>query len=170
MNASGWIQLIAFCIGLFLITKPMGIYLVQVLDAKGRTWLDWFIKPFEKLTYRVLGVNPEKEHDWKRYTIAMLVFSLVSALFTYAILRLQHLLPLNPQKFGALTPDLSKHSTSFHVSPRPATILPSARYTEDFNLSARPPALELCRCPILRLIGQNSIARRTQAACRGGRL
>jgi K+-transporting ATPase ATPase A chain len=55
----------------------------------------------------LLGVDPKEEHDWKRYTIAMLIFSMVSALFTYAILRVQHLLPLNPQKFGGLTPHLS---------------------------------------------------------------
>src|SRR5258708_7232393 len=101
------VQLLLFIGALLLITKPLGLYLVQVLDARGKTWLDALIKPCERLTYRLLGVDPEQEHDWKRYTIAMLVFSLVSAVFTYAILRLQHLLPLNPQKFGALTPDLS---------------------------------------------------------------
>ena len=50
-----------------------------------------------------MGVDPQKEQDWKQYTFAMLLFSLVSCLFTYAILRLQQLLPLNPQGFGALS-------------------------------------------------------------------
>ena len=107
MRNIDWLQLALFVGALLLITKPLGIYLVQVLDSKGKTWLDGLVRPFERLTYRVLGVDPEKEHDWKRYTIAMLIFSLVSALFTYAILRLQQHLPLNPQKFGVLTPDLS---------------------------------------------------------------
>ena len=107
MKNLDWAQLALFIGALLLITKPMGLYLVQVLDVNGKTWLDWFVKPLERVTYRLLGVNPNEEQDWKRYTIAMLIFSLVSALFTYAILRLQHLLPLNPQKFGALTPDLS---------------------------------------------------------------
>ena len=54
MNISGWIQL-AFFIGvLLLITKPLGIYLFQVLDANGKTFLDPVIKPFERLTYRLL--------------------------------------------------------------------------------------------------------------------
>jgi K+-transporting ATPase ATPase A chain len=48
-----------------------------------------------------MGVNPSKEQGWKSYTIALLVFSAVGVLFTYAILRLQHLLPLNPQGLPA---------------------------------------------------------------------
>src|SRR5436305_2283931 len=104
METSGWIQLALFLIALALITKPMGIYLVQVLDANGRTWLDPVVRPLERLTYRVMGVKPGVEHDWKQYTAAMLLFSVVSCLFTYAILRLQHLLPLNPQALGPASP------------------------------------------------------------------
>src|SRR5215472_12443414 len=107
MLSSDWLQLALFVGVLALITKPMGLYLVQVLDANGRTWLDPIIKPFERLTYKLMGVRANTEHDWKQYTLAMLVFSLVSCLFTYAILRLQHLLPLNPQGFGPLSPDLA---------------------------------------------------------------
>ncbi len=107
MQSSGWIQFVIFIVALTAITKPMGLYLMQVLDAKGRTWFDPVLRPLERLTYRVMGVDPNKEHDWKHYTWAMLLFSLVGCLFTYAILRLQHLLPLNPQGFGALSPDLA---------------------------------------------------------------
>ncbi|MEI2722780.1 MAG: potassium-transporting ATPase subunit KdpA [Verrucomicrobiota bacterium] len=107
MNSSGWIQLALFVIALAAITKPMGLYLMRVLDANGKTWLDPVLKPFERLTYRLLGVDAGKEHDWKQYTFAMLLFSLVSCLFTYAILRLQHLLPLNPQGLGPLSPHLA---------------------------------------------------------------
>jgi K+-transporting ATPase ATPase A chain len=107
MNSIDWLQLALFIAALVLITKPMGLYLVQVLDVNGRTWFDPILKPLEKTTYRLLGVNAEKEQDWKQYTIATLLFSAVSCLFTYAILRLQNLLPLNPQGFGALPPDLA---------------------------------------------------------------
>jgi K+-transporting ATPase ATPase A chain len=107
MNASGWLQFLLFLVALLLITKPMGLYLLQVLDANGRTWLDPVFKPLERMTYRILSVNPSREHDWKQYTLAMLLFSLASCLFTYAILRLQHLLPLNPQGFGPMSPDLA---------------------------------------------------------------
>jgi potassium-transporting ATPase potassium-binding subunit len=101
MNTSGWIQLILFVAALVAITKPMGLYLTQVLDANGKTWLDPVLKPLERFTYRLMGVKADQEHDWQRYTLAMLLFSLVSCLFTYAILRLQQLLPLNPQGLGA---------------------------------------------------------------------
>jgi K+-transporting ATPase ATPase A chain len=107
MNPSDWIQLGLFVVALAAITKPMGLYLVRVLDANGKTWLDPVLKPFERLTYRLLGVDANKEHDWKQYTFAMLLFSLVSCGFTYAILRLQHLLPLNPQGLGPLSPHLA---------------------------------------------------------------
>src|SRR5690349_12343285 len=107
MQASGWIQFALFIVALVLITKPMGLYLMQVLDANGRTWLDPVLRPLERGTYRVMGVDPGKEHDWKRYTFAMLLFSLVGCLFTYVILRLQNILPLNPQGMAGVTPDLS---------------------------------------------------------------
>jgi potassium-transporting ATPase potassium-binding subunit len=107
MRSIDWFQLTLFVAALALITKPMGLYLMRVLDANGRTWLDPILKPLERLTYRVVGVQPDREHDWKAYTFAMLLFSLVSCLFTYAILRLQHLLPLNPQGFGPMSPDLA---------------------------------------------------------------
>jgi K+-transporting ATPase ATPase A chain len=107
MQASGWIQFAIYLVALALITKPMGLYLVQVLDANGRTWLDPVLRPLERWTYRVMGVDPNKEHDWKHYTLAMLLFSLVGCLFTYAILRLQYFLPLNPQKLAGVSSDLS---------------------------------------------------------------
>ncbi|HTD68178.1 MAG TPA: potassium-transporting ATPase subunit KdpA [Candidatus Limnocylindria bacterium] len=107
MQTSGWLQLALFVTALAVITKPLGLYLVRVLDVNGRTWLDPLLKPLERLTYRAIGVDASREHDWKQYTFAMLLFSLVSCLFTYAILRLQHLLPLNPQGFGPMSPHLA---------------------------------------------------------------
>jgi K+-transporting ATPase ATPase A chain len=107
MQASGWIQFTIYIVALVLITKPMGLYLLRVLDVNGKTWLDPVLRPLERGTYRVMGVDANKEHDWKQYTLAMLLFSLVGCLFTYAILRLQYFLPLNPQKLAGVSPDLS---------------------------------------------------------------
>src|SRR5262245_36624953 len=107
MQTSGWIQLVLFVLALAAITKPMGLYLLRVLDVNGKTWFDPVLKPFERFTYRVMGVKPDREHDWKGYTFAMLLFSLVSCLFTYGMLRLQHLLPLNPQGFGPMPDHLA---------------------------------------------------------------
>src|SRR4029453_15286364 len=114
METSGWIQLAIFLIALALITKPMGLYLVQVLDANGRTFLDPLLRPLEPATYRAMGFGLNEEHNWKQYTLAMLLFSLVGCIFTYAILRLQNVLPLNPQRFAAVNPDLAFNTaTSF---------------------------------------------------------
>src|ERR1700757_879875 len=107
MNPSGWIQFAVYIVALVIITKPMGLYLMQVLDANGSTWLDPVLRPVEHGTYRVMRVDPNKEHDWTQYTFAMLMFSLVGCLFTYAILRLQNFLPLNPQGLAGLSPDLA---------------------------------------------------------------
>ena len=107
MRSIDWLQLALYVGALALITKPMGLYLMRVLDAKERTWLDPVLKPIELGTYRLMGVRADQEQDWKQYTLAMLLFSMVSCLFTYAILRLQQLLPLNPQGLGPVSPDLA---------------------------------------------------------------
>jgi K+-transporting ATPase ATPase A chain len=107
MNTSGWLQLALYVAALALITKPMGLYLMRVLDPKGKTWLDPVVRPLERISYRLMGVKADQEQTWRQYTWAMLLFSLVSCLLTYIILRLQNFLPLNPQGFGALTPDLA---------------------------------------------------------------
>src|SRR6266436_563343 len=107
MQPSGWLQFAVYFVALVLITKPMGLYLLQVLDTNGRTWLDPVLRPLERLTYRLMGVDSSQEHNWKQYTLAMLLFSLVGCLFTYAILRLQNILPLNPQGLGPLSEHLA---------------------------------------------------------------
>ena len=111
MTISGWTQLVLYVIALLAITKPVGIYLCQVLDAEGKTFLDPVLKPLEGLTYKLTGVDPRKEQDWKHYTLSMLLFSAVGLLFTYAILRLQAVLPfqnlLDPQNLPAVGEHLS---------------------------------------------------------------
>ncbi len=107
MDFYGWLQLVLF-FGLLLgLTKPVGLYLVRVLDPAGRTVLDPLLKPLERLLYRLLGIDPLGEQDWKHYAASLLMFSLAGTLFTYLILRLQAFLPLNPQRFGALSPSLA---------------------------------------------------------------
>ena len=107
MDLYGWIQLALFLGLLLLVTRPMGVYLYRVLDPQGKTFLDPVLKPVEGFFYRRMGIDPKAEQDWKRYAVSMLVFSLVGLLLTYAILRLQHLLPLNPQRLGPVSEHLS---------------------------------------------------------------
>ncbi len=108
MNSpNAWLQFALYLGALLLITKPLGLYLVQVLDVHGRTFLDPIVRPVERLTYRVCGIDPAKEQSWIGYTLALLMFSAVGLLFTYFILRFQDHLPLNPQNFPGLSPSLA---------------------------------------------------------------
>jgi potassium-transporting ATPase potassium-binding subunit len=107
MDLYGWIQFAVFVFLLLFLTKPMGLYLYRILDAQGRTFLDPALQPLERLLYKFFRLNPNKEQDWKAYTISLLVFSLTGLLFTYGILRSQHLLPLNPQDLGPVSPYLA---------------------------------------------------------------
>jgi K+-transporting ATPase ATPase A chain len=116
MNASGWSQLVLFSLLLLALTKPVGLYLVRVLDVNGRTFLDPVLKPVERLIYRFAGIDPAKEQDWKSYAISTLIFSLLTMLVTYVILRLQGVLPLNPQGFSGVAGALSFNTAASFVT------------------------------------------------------
>jgi K+-transporting ATPase ATPase A chain len=107
MDLFGGIQLVLFLGTLLLLTKPVGLYLARVLEPDGKTFLDPILKPVERALYRILKIDPAAEQGWKRYTLALLVFSAVGLLFTFAVLRFQHKLPLNPQHFGPVRTDLA---------------------------------------------------------------
>jgi K+-transporting ATPase ATPase A chain len=106
MDWRGWAE-IAFTIGLsLLLAWPLGLYLARVWTG-GRTWLDPVLKPVEKVSYLAFGVDPKKGQTWFGYAVAMLAFSAASFVVLYLILRFQDLLPLNPQKFAGMSPDLA---------------------------------------------------------------
>jgi K+-transporting ATPase ATPase A chain len=107
MNIYGWIQLIVFIGLLFWLTKPMGVYLAHILDPQGKTFLDPVLRPVEGLFYRLFGLNTKKEQSWQEYGLSLLIFSMIGLLLTYAVLRLQHFLPLNPQEFRPVSEHLA---------------------------------------------------------------
>jgi len=98
MTTSGWLQIALFCALIVLVTKPLGLYLVRVYEGR-LTWL----RPVENFLYRAAGVNPDEDQHWSKYAIGMLLFSVVTMLFTYLGLRLQAMLPLNPDGMAAVT-------------------------------------------------------------------
>jgi K+-transporting ATPase ATPase A chain len=106
MTLNGLLQIGAYLIILLLLVKPLGLYIAHVYQGE-HTLLDHIIKPVERVIYRLMGLRPEEEMDWKTYTIAVLLFSLVGMLFLYGLQRLQGLFPLNPQALGAVKPDLA---------------------------------------------------------------
>ena len=107
MTANGWLQIGVFFALVLLAAKPMGLYMAQVYERK-KTWLDPVLGPVERVLYKLTGVNPDEEMRWTEYGAAMLVFSLVTLLLTYAVERLQHAIPLwNPQHLAAVEPYLA---------------------------------------------------------------
>jgi len=103
MTANGWFQIFLFLLIIFLVTKPMGVFMTRVFNRE-KTFMDPVLRPVEKLLYRVTGVDENHEMRWTEYAISMLLFSLVSMIVLYLMQRLQGDLPWNPQKFGAVTP------------------------------------------------------------------
>jgi len=97
MTANGWLQIAFYSVVLLALTKPMGMAILRVYDGSV-TWL----RPVERLIYRIGGIDPDEDQHWTQYTAAMLIFSLVSMLLNYIDLRLQHVLPLNPQHLPAV--------------------------------------------------------------------
>jgi K+-transporting ATPase ATPase A chain len=97
MTASGWVQVAIFSIAVLLVTRPLGVYVLRVYDGS----LAW-LRPVERLIYRMAGVDAAEDQHWTRYGASMLLFSVASMLLTYLVLRIQQLLPMNPQHFGAL--------------------------------------------------------------------
>jgi potassium-transporting ATPase potassium-binding subunit len=98
MTAAGWAQILFFSIAILAVAKPLGLYVVRVYDGRMR-WL----APVERLIYRLSGIEPAEDQHWTTYAAAVMLFSLVSMLLTYVVLRLQHLLPFNPQALPAVT-------------------------------------------------------------------
>ena len=98
MTTNGWLQILFFSAAILAVAKPLGMYLVSVYEG-GQRWL----APLERGVYALTGVDPDDDQHWTRYAASMLLFSLATMLLTYIMLRLQHVLPLNPQKFPAVT-------------------------------------------------------------------
>src|SRR6478752_6597425 len=103
MTINGWLQIGFFLLLVFLVTKPMGVFMARVFNRE-KTFLDPVLRPLERLLYRITGVDENHEMRWTEYAIAMLLFSLVSMIVLYLMERLQGYLPFNPQKLGAVTP------------------------------------------------------------------
>ncbi len=111
MTPIGLIQIALFVIALIVLAKPLGLYMANVYEGNA-TLAQRVLGPAERLIYRLLGVNPNQEMNWKTYAIAMLLFSAAGMILLYLLQRLQHLLPLNPQGFGPVTPDSSFNTAS----------------------------------------------------------
>src|SRR5262249_32419866 len=106
MTANGWFQIFFFLLVIFLVTKPLGVFMTRVFNRE-KTFLDPILRPVERLVYRLTGVDDQHEMRWTEYTVGMLLFSGVSMTFLYLIERTQKWLPFNPQKLPNVEPGLA---------------------------------------------------------------
>jgi K+-transporting ATPase ATPase A chain len=106
MTANGWFQIGLYLLVIFLVTKPVGVFMTRVFNRE-KTFLDPVLRPIEKLVYRLTGVDENREMRWTEYTVSMLLFSGVSMTLLYLIERTQKWLPSNPQKLANVDPALA---------------------------------------------------------------
>jgi potassium-transporting ATPase potassium-binding subunit len=106
VTVNGWLQIGTFALLVLLLTKPVGLWLFRVFESRARP-LPRLLGPVERLLFRLCGVDPEKEQDWKAYAASVMIFSAMGVLVTYAILRLQAVLPGNPNGMAAVGPALA---------------------------------------------------------------
>ncbi|MBV8299482.1 MAG: potassium-transporting ATPase subunit KdpA [Candidatus Eremiobacteraeota bacterium] len=106
MSLTGWLQAAVIFAIVCLLVKPVGSYMARVFEGE-RVFLTPVLGPLERVIYRLTRIDASREMGWKGYAFAVLAFSLISFLYLYALLRLQAFLPLNPQGFGNLAPDLA---------------------------------------------------------------
>jgi K+-transporting ATPase ATPase A chain len=111
MTANGWFQVFFFFALVLLCAKPLGLYMARVFERE-RTFADRLFRPLERFIYRLTGIDETHEMRWTEYAVVMLLFSLVTMLATYAIERLQHALPLNPQHLAGVAPDLALNTAA----------------------------------------------------------
>ncbi|KVP47652.1 potassium-transporting ATPase subunit KdpA [Burkholderia ubonensis] len=103
MNANTIFQSVLFIVVLLAAAVPVARYLSAVMDGSSRVVR--VFGPLERALYRIAGVDAGREMNWKQYAIATIAFNALGALFLYGLLRLQGLLPGNPQQFGPMTVD-----------------------------------------------------------------
>jgi K+-transporting ATPase ATPase A chain len=115
MTVNGSLQLGLYIVVLLVLAKPLGGFMARVYTGQP-SGLDRVLGPLERLIYRLCGVHAEEEMRWQTYAIAMLLFNLLGFLAVYALQRLQGVLPLNPQGFGAVTPDASFNTATSFVT------------------------------------------------------
>ena len=113
MTLDGWFQIGLFCAIVVALVLPLGAYMTRVFQGE-RTFLSPVLTPVERGLYRAAGLRADQEQHWLAYALAMLAFQAAGFGFLYLLLRLQGLLPLNPNGMSAVPPDLAFNtSTSF---------------------------------------------------------
>jgi K+-transporting ATPase ATPase A chain len=103
MIPADWVQILLYFGILLVLAKPLGTYMAHVYQGE-QTLLDPLARTVERTLYRLGGVTPDDEMDWKRYALALLIFNVLGLAGVYLLQRSQEFLPLNPQRLSAVSP------------------------------------------------------------------
>jgi potassium-transporting ATPase potassium-binding subunit len=126
MTSNGWLQIILYLLVIFAVTKPVGAFMTRVFN-KEKTFLDFALRPIERLVYRLCGVREDHEMHWVEYGTTMLLFSVASMILLYLIERCQQWLMFNPQKLANIAPDLAWNTAaSFTTNTNWQSYVPEA--------------------------------------------
>lgn len=138
MNIHGTVEILVYLGIIWALTAPMGWYLTRVFNGES-TFLSFSLRPLEHCLYKICRIDETKEMQWQEYSIAMLIFSVTGLLLSYILLRLQGILPLNPQGFGIkeMTPDLAFNTAiSFTSNTNWQSYVPEATVSIFSNMVA----------------------------------
>jgi K+-transporting ATPase ATPase A chain len=115
MTAVGWLKIIIILALVLASAIPLSAYIARVMAGEG-TFMSTALAPIERSIYRLAGVDPTREQGWVFYTMAMLAFSLAGYITLYTVQRLQNFLPLNPQGFDPVAPDLAFNTAASFIT------------------------------------------------------
>jgi K+-transporting ATPase ATPase A chain len=97
MTSRDLLQVLIYFAALLILAPFIGRFMARVFQGE-RTWLSPVLAPIEHFTYRLSGINPTVEMNWRQYAFALMVFNLIGFLIVFALQLWQSHLPLNPQK------------------------------------------------------------------------
>ena len=171
MTANGILQILLYFGILLLTVKPMGAFMAAVFTGE-RTFLHPVLRPLEVGMYKLFGVREDEDMKWTTYAVAMLLFSVVGLLLTYALLRLQGFLPFNPKGYGAaqMTPDLAFNTAvSFTTNTNWQSYVPETTVSYFSNMTALTIHnwMSAATGMAIAIAFVRGIARRPQVAGRG---
>src|ERR1039457_7445533 len=150
MTGNGWLQIALFFLVLLALTKPLGAYMAKIFAGE-RTWMHRMLRPLETGIYKVCGIDENGEQHWTRYAGGVLLFSVVSLLFTYVLQRIQQWLPLNPQGLGNVGQHLAFNTAASFTtntnwqSYTPETTMSYLTRSEEHTSELQSPCNLVCR-------------------------
>jgi len=115
MPGTWFLQLALFIVILVVVALPLGEYMAQVFEGK-RNILSFALVPVEKCLYKLFGIDPFKEMNWKTFALNLLIFNLVGIVALFTLQEVQQWLPLNPQNLGAVRWDTALNTAISYVT------------------------------------------------------